>query len=51
MPVLCELQFYGMRIVRSWFPEVLVAMQDRLLRLQVRWSIHAAQPTTPHWLP
>ncbi|GAB5030902.1 dna polymerase theta [Nannochloropsis oceanica] len=33
-PVLAEMQFYGMRVDRSWFPGVLLAIQERLLLLQ-----------------
>ena len=34
--VLAEMQFYGLRINRAYFPEMLVLLQDRLLLLQVR---------------
>jgi DNA polymerase I-like protein with 3'-5' exonuclease and polymerase domains len=33
-PVLAEMQFYGMRVDRSWFPGVVLAIQERLLLLQ-----------------
>lgn len=33
-PVLAEMQFYGMQVDRSWFPGVVLAIQERLLLLQ-----------------
>ena len=34
VPVLAEMQFYGMRVDRGWFPGVVLAIQERLLLLQ-----------------
>lgn len=34
VPVLAEMQFYGMRVDRGWSPGVVLAIQERLLLLQ-----------------
>jgi len=34
LPVLADMQFYGMRVDRSWFPGTVLAIQTRLLLLQ-----------------
>ena len=34
VPVLAEMQFFGMRVDRAWFPAVILALQERLLLLQ-----------------